>query len=170
MTHGALHTILAEDHRRLEALLLQTKSEIEGGSFTVFDEFRRGLLRHISVEEKVLLPAAKRLRGGEALPIAERLRLDHGAIAALLVPPPSRLTVSALFAILDKHNVLEEGPGGFYEAVEELSGPDMQALVDAFTTAGTVPLSPNINNPNVLEATRRALARAGYNLDDYAIA
>jgi len=163
--HGPLYTILADDHRRLEQLLEQTRSEIASGTYTVFDEFRRGLLRHISVEEKVLLPAAQRLRGGSALPIAERLRLDHGAIAALLVPPPSRLTITALFAILDKHNVLEEGPGGFYEACEELSGADMQKLIDDIHAAPIVPLSPKINNPNVLDATRRALARAGYDLD-----
>ncbi len=168
MAHDVLYTILADDHRRLEALLEQTRCEIGTELFTVFDDFRRGLLRHISIEEKVLLPAVQRMRGGSALPIADRLRLDHGAIAALLVPPPSRLTVTALFAILEKHNVLEEGPGGFYEACEELAGAEMRTLVDAVRAAGAVPLSPHINNPNALDATRRALARAGYNLDDYA--
>ena len=157
---------MADDHRRLDALLVQTRSEIVSGTFTVFDEFRRGLLRHISMEEKVQMPAAARLRGGSALPIAERLRLDHGAIAALLVPPPSRLTITALFAILDKHNLIEEGPGGFYEICENLSATDAQTLIDGIHAVRQVPLSPNINNPNVLDATRRALARAGYDLDE----
>jgi hypothetical protein len=37
------------------------------------------------MEEKVLLPFAQKKRGGEPLPIAAKLRLDHGALAALLV-------------------------------------------------------------------------------------
>jgi hypothetical protein len=41
------------------------------------------------MEERVLIPAARRARGGAALPVARLLRLDHGAIAALLVPPPA---------------------------------------------------------------------------------
>ncbi|MEP6889972.1 MAG: hemerythrin domain-containing protein, partial [Nitrospirota bacterium] len=54
-----------------------------------YDQFRAGLLRHIGTEEKILLPAAQRLRGGQPLPIAAKLRLDHGAIASLLMPPPT---------------------------------------------------------------------------------
>jgi hypothetical protein len=41
------------------------------------------------MEEKVLLPAAQKARGGEPLQIAAKLRLDHGALAALLVPTPT---------------------------------------------------------------------------------
>ena len=45
--------------------------------FEAYDLFRRGLLRHIAMEEKVLLPEARRLRGGSPLAIAVRLRADH---------------------------------------------------------------------------------------------
>jgi hypothetical protein len=39
----------------------------------VYAEFRQGLLRHIAMEEKILLPYAKGKRRGEALPIAATL-------------------------------------------------------------------------------------------------
>jgi hypothetical protein len=159
--------MLADDHRRLEALLAQTGSELSSGRVTVYDEFRRGLLRHIGIEEKVLAASLKKLMGGSAELIASRLRLDHGAIAALLVPPPSRQILAALIAILEKHNTLEEGRGGFYDICDALPAAEVERLAEEARTAPAVPLSPAINNPNALEATRRALARAGYNLDDY---
>jgi hypothetical protein len=58
------------------------------------------------MEEKILLPAAQRARGGEPLPVAARLRLDHGALAALLVPTPNPTILSALRGILARHNAL----------------------------------------------------------------
>jgi hypothetical protein len=62
---------------------------------TPYAGFPAGLLRHIGMEEKILLPAAQRANGGVALPVAARLRLEHGAIA-LLVPTPSPTIVAAL--------------------------------------------------------------------------
>jgi NAD(P)H-hydrate repair Nnr-like enzyme with NAD(P)H-hydrate epimerase domain len=41
------------------------------------------------MEERVLIPATRRALGGDALLVARRLRLAHGAIAALLVPTPT---------------------------------------------------------------------------------
>jgi len=75
------------------------------------------------MEERILLPAAQRLRGGERLPIAARLRLDHGALAALLVP--------------------------------------------SATPVPEVAMAPHNDGPGIVEATRRALAKAGYNLEDF---
>ena len=68
---------MEEDHQRLDRLR-------KGGSWW---EFRGGLLRHIGLEEKILLPDARRRRGGEPLPETARLREDHGILATLLVPP-----------------------------------------------------------------------------------
>lgn len=42
-----------------------------------YAEFRVRLLRHW--EQRVLLPEARPARGGKPLPIASKLRLDHGA-------------------------------------------------------------------------------------------
>jgi len=61
-----------------------------GNSYrAAYAEFRAGLLKHIALEEKILLPAAQRLNGANPLPIAAKPRLNHGALAALLVPTPT---------------------------------------------------------------------------------
>lgn len=76
------------------------------------------------MEEKILLPAIQRLRGSEPLPVAARLRLDHGALASLLMPMPTPAVITAIRAILAAHNQLEEGPGGLYETCDELAGQE----------------------------------------------
>ena len=53
------------------------------------------MLRHIAMEEKILLPEARRLRDDVALPIAKQLRADHAALALLLVPTPTREIIAA---------------------------------------------------------------------------
>jgi hypothetical protein len=81
------------------------------------------------MEKKILLPAAQRLRDGKPLPIASKLRLDHGALAALLVPTPSRAIIAAIRAILQAHNPIEEGRGGLYEQCEELAGAETDQIL-----------------------------------------
>ena len=101
---------LVEDHRRLEALLQQAVAHAaDQGAYA---QFRAGLLRHIGMEEKILIPAAQRLRGGEPLGIASKLRLDHGALGTLLIPTPTAAVIAGIRGILKEHNILEEGPGG----------------------------------------------------------
>jgi hypothetical protein len=48
--------------------------------------------------------------------MAAKLRLEHGALAALPVPPTLAI-IAALRAILGTHNVLEEGAGEYTSAV-----------------------------------------------------
>ena len=100
---------LVEDHRRLEALLQQAVAHADQGAYA---QFRAGLLRHIGMEEKILIPAAQRLRGGEPLGIASKLRLDHGALGTLLIPTPTAAVIASIRGILKEHNILEEDPGG----------------------------------------------------------
>ncbi len=164
---GRLYKFLSDDHRRLDDLLARSTAvsgEVDRAAFT---EFRAGLLRHISMEEKTLLPTIRKIRGGAPLPAENRLRMDHGALAALLVPPPTKGIISAIRAILTSHNAFEEGPGGVYEVCEKLAGPELDELLVRLEKTPDVPVSPYIDNPNALEATRRALARAGYRLDDF---
>jgi hypothetical protein len=164
---GPLHRLLADDHVRLDALLGRaavTPGRIDAEPYA---EFRRGLLRHIAMEEKVLLPAAQRLNGGEPLPVARRLRLDHGAIAALLVPTPTPATVAALRGILAAHNTIEEGPGGLYDTCERLAAGELDELVARLEATPAVPVAAYSDGPLVHDAIARALARAGYDLADY---
>ena len=117
------------------------------------------------MEEKILLPAARRIRGGEPLPLAARLRLDHGAFTALLVPSPTVAIVAALRAILKAHNPIEEDPGGIYDQCEELAGAEADAILRQLQEAPEVRVLPHVDNAFVMDAARRALARAGYDLE-----
>ena len=82
-----------------------------------------------SMEEKVLLPETRRLRHGESLPVAKRLRADHATLASLLVPTPTREIIGAIREVLAEHNPLEEGPAGLYAVGEQLAGTELDALI-----------------------------------------
>ena len=159
---GPIGRLLGDDHVRLGELLARAEHDP-----SAYAEFRKGLLRHIAMEEKVLLPAAQRARGGAPLPAAGRLRLDHGALAALLVPSLTPSILRALRGILERHNVLEEGPDGVYAACERLAADGIAALVAALEATPAVPVSPHVDSELVTNAVSRALARAGYALDDF---
>jgi hypothetical protein len=94
--------------------------------------------------------------------MAAKLRLDHGALAALLVPTPTRAIITALRTILGTHNVVEEGPGGVYECCERLAGVEAEALLAQLHAAPAVPVAPYSDGPQVMDVVRRALVRAGY--------
>lgn len=164
---GKLYKYFAGDHRRLDDLLDRATAKPDAIDMELYGKFRLGLLRHISMEEKILFPAAQRYNGGEPLAVTAKLRLDHGAIAALLVSPPSRTIIAALRAILKVHDLLEEKPGGVYEVCETLTASEADDLLSKVRSAPDVPPNRYNAKPYVLEATRRALARAGYNFDDY---
>ena len=163
---GPISRLLADDHLRLDALLTRSTSRPGEIDQIAYAQFRAGLLKHIGMEEKMLLPAAQRARAGEPLPVAARLRLDHGALAALLVPTPTPVIVAALRRILSAHNAVEEGPGGVYETCEQLVGADGEALLAQLGAAPEVPVHAHVDGPRIMDAARRALARAGYTLDD----
>lgn len=117
------------------------------------------------MEEKVLLPAAQKQRSGEPLPIAARLRLDHGALAALLVPPPSARVIAAIRGILKIHNCIEEDPGGLYDQCEEITGSETDEVLSRLQKFPDVKLLPHVDSDFVMEAARRALTRAGYEFE-----
>ena len=153
---------LADDHRRLDTLLQVAVPSTGQMNQPIYDQFRAGLLRHIGMEEKILLPTAQRLRGGEPLTLAAKLRLDHGAIAALLMPTPTDEIIALLRTILSTHNLLEEGPGGFYETCDTLATSAHEQLIAQLSRAPEVTVLPHSDTPAVLGAVRRAVERAGY--------
>jgi len=148
--------------KRLHLFLRWMVRPADGIDLEAYHEFRRGLLRHIGMEEKILLPAAKRARGGEPLPAAALLRLDHGALVALLVPRPTRTILAAIRAILATHNRIEEGPGGVYETCARLAGAGLDELLAELRAAPEVPVSAPVDDERAVTAARRALTRAGY--------
>ena len=165
LPRGPVARFLADDHRRLDALLQRAVAEPGPVGRAAYAEFRAGLLKHIGMEEKILLPGAQRARGGEPLPIAAKLRLDHGALAALLVPSPTPAIIAAIRAVLTAHNAVEEESGGVYEVCEQLAGAAADELLTRLRAAPEVPVHPHVDGARILDAARRALMRAGFDLE-----
>ncbi|MGQ0666434.1 MAG: hemerythrin domain-containing protein [Nitrospiraceae bacterium] len=159
---GPITRFLVEDHRRLDALLQAAESQAKQVETASYNQFRAGLLRHIGMEEKILLPAVQRLRGDQLLPIASKLRLDHGALAALLMPTPTAAIIAMIRGILKSHNLLEEGPGGLYETCEQLVGSEVRNILAKLHAASEVTVMPYNDGPTVMNAVQRAVERAGY--------
>jgi hypothetical protein len=164
MMANVIGRFLTDDHSRLDGLLKVATSMPDAIDLRPYADFRRGLLRHISIEEKLLLPAAQQAGGGTPLPVAARLRLDHGAIAALLVPTPTPVIVATLRHILARHNPVEEGPDGVYAACDALLAAHAAELVAEMEAYPDVPVSPHNDSEKVMPAVERALERAAYRL------
>jgi len=158
INHGELYALMMQAHRRLDDLLEETWREEGARRDTAYQEFRELLLKHIRIEERVLLPRAAKKRG-EPLELAARLRLDHGAFGAMLMLPPRTSTLHALRSLLALHNPLEEDPGGVYDQCEALvASPELMAEIAA---APSVRASAWVDNPKVTASARRVLEHAG---------
>jgi hypothetical protein len=107
-------------------------------------------------------PAVRAPHHGETLSIAAELRLQHGAIAALLVPSPCSAVVNALKAVLAKHHALEEGPDGVYARCDRIVSPEVVALLGRLQAAAEVPPAAHVDGDKVEASARRALTRAGF--------
>lgn len=111
---GDLYALMAAEHSQLDELLDKAVYESGAPRNEAYQRFREQLLRHIRIEERILLAMAERKRGA-SLSTAARLRLDHGALAAVLLLPPMDHAFSAIRAVLDMHNPREEVEGGVYD-------------------------------------------------------
>ena len=158
---GPISQFLAADHRRLEALLERATPASGEIDAALFEDFRAGLLRHIAIEEKVLLPAAQRARGGVPLEIARQLRLDHGAIAALLVPTPTPEIVRRLRALLALHDAVEERPRGAYDDCDRLLNAEVEALLNEMRAVPAVRTAPHTDSVFVEQHIVERLRMAG---------
>jgi hypothetical protein len=163
-----LYDFFTTDHRRVEALLDEAAEDINAIRLDIYHQFRVGILTHIKMEEKVLFPAAQKANGNDPIPLAAQLRLEHGAITSLMVPPPSPILVRATRHILDQHDLREEEPGGMYDICEALTRNQTQELLEKLRNVTPVSLLPHNETPYALEAARRALLRAGYDYDTMA--
>lgn len=144
-----IRCFLSADHARLDGAL-------QRGDYV---EFREGLLRHIGIEQKILFPIVR------DWPVVERLHLDHGALAALLVPTPTPAILAAIRLILETHNPLEEGPNGLYEECERRLGPEAGEVLKRIQNVPPVPVAKHVDNKISIESARDALRRAGYSIE-----
>lgn len=159
---GHLYGLMASEHALLDELFAKAAGGQTGvPGIEAYQQFRERLLRHIRIEERILLPMAERKRGAP-LPLAAKLRLDHGAFAALLMLPPVDRAFRTIRALLDAHNPLEEAEGGVYQQCENLAGPEIAELLARIAATPGVPVSSWVDSPKVFAAAGRVLARAGH--------
>ena len=150
--------LLARDHERLDALLTDALRGDGAVDEAVYLEFRRGLLRHIGIEERILFPEIRRL--GASSEVERQLHRDHAALASLLVPPPSRAEIEQIRAILIAHNPLEEGEGGFYQRMERLAGDEVEALTARVRAYPEVRTAPYTDTPILRRSIETLLREA----------
>jgi len=156
---------LESDHARIEDALRRASMTGDAVDPTAYLEFRGALLRHIGMEEKILLPLARFANAGKPVLGAEQLHLDHGALAALLVPAPTRAIVRAIRSILEKHNEIEEGPAGTYAECEQLFRADATGILRRLKATPPVAMAPYSDSPIAMDSLRLALKRAGYSFE-----
>jgi len=157
---GPIHDFFEADHRRLDALLERAVAGTDGIDEAAYARFRKGLLRHLAMEEKLLLPAVRRARGGRLTDDERRLRVDHGALGSLLVPSPTRALVAELRSILEPHDRLEEGPDGLYAAGERLPPEEIRGLLDRAHAYPEVKASRYYDGPKACRTAEEALRRS----------
>jgi len=159
---SALYQYLSADHDRIDTLLGEAARKSDEVDMDAYSQFRKDLLRHIGIEEKVILPAIAAFQNGKQADTAARLRLDHGALVALLVPSPTAAIVETIRSILRVHNPLEEQDDGLYHLIDKLAGDKADDLLDKIRDYPDVPMNPYNDRKGVLEVGRRAVERAGH--------
>jgi hypothetical protein len=157
-----LHQFFTEDHRRLDDLLDKATAQPDAVQMDLYHQFRTGLLKHIKMEEKIFFPAAQKANGGEPLPLAAKLRLDHGALTALMVTPPTPEVLRLVRHVLEQHDELEEAPGGMYDVCEKLTAAETEELLEQLRRATEVPVHPHNVSDKAFISARNALIRAGF--------
>lgn len=158
---ATLTDFLTRDHERLDALFEQAIRDADTIDYEAYAEFREGLLRHIGIEEKILIADAKQREGGrEYLPLFQQIRLEHSAIALLLVPTPTHEIMAEIRTLLEQHNPREEGPEGLYMICERLAGEDAKALLERAKEAPKVPVAKHYDGPRAHRTAASALAYA----------
>ncbi|MEO7046836.1 MAG: hypothetical protein ABI091_16155 [Ferruginibacter sp.] len=160
-----LHHFFTKDHHHIEELLNKATAQPGEIEMSYYHQFRTRLLRHIKMEEKILFPAAKKANLELVQQLIPRYRLDHGALTALLVPPPTPALVKVIRYILEKHDLAEEEPGGLYDICEALTHGQTQELLAQLAGTEEVPVHPPNPASIAIESARRALERAGYDMD-----
>ena len=125
-----------------------------------FDLFRRGLLRHIAEEERVLFPALTRALGAPPLN-REALRHHHAGLATWCAPQPERESIENLQALFIEHAALEEAPGGLYEVADQVLGAQAASVLAQARALPPIKLTPFNCGPWVRQLLTEVLRASG---------
>lgn len=151
--NGPITEALVADHRRIGAHLAKARE----GDRSSYEQFRGALLRHIGIEEKIVLPALRAV--GCNPPMAPQLKLDHSALVAMLVPSPTPELLERIVTLLALHDPLEEGEGGIYGVADELL-PAPAELLARIEQAPVPPMAAHFDGPRAFSAIELLLGRA----------
>lgn len=115
---GPIHAYMARDDERVGSELLRAE---QNGRVNrpAYERFRLGLLRHIALEFRVLIPLARRTPGG-AIPRLDRIFADHALFMSLVALPPTRDGILRLREQLAVHDLVKQRTGGLYDACDRL--------------------------------------------------
>jgi hypothetical protein len=160
-----LHRFFTEDHHRLDQLLDKATESGDQIDMAYYHLFRTGLLRHIKMEENVLFPAAKKMDPELMQQQIPQYRKEHGALTALMVPPPTLDLIFVIRYLLERHDLREEEPGGMYDICAELTAAQTQELLNILKNTEEVPVLKHNAAPIAIESAIRALDRAGYDYE-----
>lgn len=160
-----IYDFFTNDHRRIDQLLEDSIENKKVTNFDLYHQFRVGLLTHIKMEEKILFKAAQEANGGQPVPIAAQLRLEHGALTALMTVYPDEKVINAVRHILEVHDEREEKPGGMYDICEQLTEHRTEEILEELANVTEVPVHPFNTSDMVFGAMTRALLRAGFDFD-----
>jgi len=152
---GELREELEAEHRRLDEWLRAAVTDPDRFDHASFEAFRAGLLRHIGIEEKILFAHLRRTAA--PFPEEARLRIEHGALAALLVPTPDHALVREIRTLLDGHNRVEEGADGVYDVVDRATGAELPEMLARVRAAPPVRLAPHRDGPRSIRSAEEAL-------------
>ncbi len=160
-----LHQFFTKDHHRIDELLNKAIEQPGKIDLNYYHQFRTQLLRHIKMEENTLFPAAKKVNPEVVQALIPRFRLEHGALTALMVPPPTSSLIKVIRYVLERHDRAEEEPGGLYDVCEALTHGQTQELLGKLAGTEEVPVHPPNPAPIAIASARRALKRANYDFD-----
>jgi hypothetical protein len=124
---GPIESYMTADHARLDALLRSAQADDGSVDARVYGEFRGGLLRHIAIEEKILLPLIRET--GASVHNAEQIHADHARIARLLAGEPTSELLDRIREELATHNAIEEGDEGLYATSDAVAGDRVDAVI-----------------------------------------
>ncbi|AKF11062.1 hemerythrin domain-containing protein [Sandaracinus amylolyticus] len=155
---STLRALIEDEHRELDALL--ARADAAGLlDLEAFEALRARLLRHIAIEEKLILAEVRVVRGGEPIEGARRVRVEHGAIASLLVGTPDVALVAELRSLLIAHEAFEEQ--GLYAACEVVLGPERALdIAHRARTYPAIPVAKHFDGPLVPRTAADALRGA----------
>lgn len=124
-----------------------------------FNEFRHGLLRHIAIEETLVMPALARILGAEPV-MRKAQRREHAGIAALCVPTPSLEWIEDLRELLAHHQRVEEAPDSLHDLVAQHLADD-EALLEAVKSFPRLTLPDFAHGPRVKALLQQVMVLVG---------